>query len=107
MTQTFFYSCVCFLLVIFKKRLLKFDQELSACWKKSYGLRNRLPTHWSDFTSKISVNLFGSGSAGKGNDRCGSGSCLQIYRFHIPVINTTLCHLQLHIFQNATSSSAL
>ena len=39
--------------------------------KKSYGLRNRLPTHWSHFTSKISVNFFGS------------GNCLQLYRFHI------------------------
>ena len=78
-SQSLLYTFVCFLLIIFKKRLLKFDQELSACWKKSYGLRYLLPTHWSYFTGKISVNLFGSGS-----DRCGSGSCLQIYRFHIP-----------------------
>ena len=35
------------------------------------------------FSSKISENIFESGSAG--SDRCGSGSCLQIYRFHIPV----------------------
>ena len=58
--------------------------ELSACWKKSYGLCNRLPTHWLFFTSKISVNFFGRGNAGSGSDRCGNGCCLQIYRFHIP-----------------------
>ena len=40
-----------------KNRLLKFDEELSACWKKSYGLRLRLPTHWSYFTSKNLMNL--------------------------------------------------
>ena len=28
--------------------------------------------------------FFGSGSAVSGSDKCGSGSCLQIYRFHIP-----------------------
>ena len=39
---------------------------------------------WSYFTNKISVILFGSGS-----DRCGSGSCLQIYRFHIPDFNVS------------------
>ena len=50
-------------LLSLKKRLLKFDQELSACSKKKiYGLRLRLPTHGSFFTSKILVNLFGSGS---------------------------------------------
>ena len=53
MTQSFLYTFVCFLqIIILKKRLLKFDQELSARWKKSYGLRNRLPTHWSYFPSK-------------------------------------------------------
>ena len=67
-------------LLSLKKRLLKFDQELLACWKKSYDLRHRLPTHWSYFTCKIWVNFFGSGSAG--SNWC--GSCLQIYRFHIP-----------------------
>ena len=55
----------------------------SGSHKKSYGLRYRLPTHWSYFTGKILVNFFGSGSAGSGSDRCGSESCLQIYRFHI------------------------
>ena len=78
-----------------KKRLLKFDQELSASWKKSYDLRNRLPTHWSYFISKISVKLFGSGSAGSGSDRCGSESCLQIYRFLLP---HPLLQLQLCLF---------
>ena len=70
-------------LLSLKQRSLKFDQELSACWKKSYRLRYQLPTHWLYFTSKISVNFFGSGSAG-------SGSCLQIYCFHIPGYNTPL-----------------
>ena len=30
-----------------RHRLATPDQELSACQKKSYGLRYRLPTHWS------------------------------------------------------------
>ena len=89
MTQSFLYTFVCFLQVIFKKTLLKFDQELSACWKKSYGLHYRLPMLWSYFTSKISMNLFGSGS-GSGSDRCGIGSCLQIYRFHISDVDIEL-----------------
>ena len=79
LNPSFKHFCLLFANYIsLEKRLLIFDQKLSACWKKSYGLRYRLPTHWSYFTSKISVNLFGSGS-----DRCGNGSCLQVYRFYI------------------------
>ena len=33
-TQSFLYTFVCLLQIILKKRLLKFDQELSACWKE-------------------------------------------------------------------------
>ena len=66
--------------LLFANYLTKtFDQELSACWKKKLRFTlsaYRLPTHWSYFTGKISVNLFGS------------GSCLQIYRFHIPGLNS-------------------
>ena len=69
-----------FCILSLKKRLLKFDQELSACWKKRYSLRYQLYQRTArvfSFTNKILENLFGSG-------RCGSESCLQIYRFHIP-----------------------
>ena len=67
-----------------KKRLLKFDQELSACWKKKLRFTQSATNALVVFYYQISVNFFESGSAR--SDRCGSGSCLQIYHFYIPAI---------------------
>ena len=44
-TQSFLYTFVCFCKLSLKKTVAKFDQELSACWEKSYDLSYRLPTH--------------------------------------------------------------
>ena len=46
MTQSFLYIyalLLAFCKLSLKKHLLKFNQELLACWKKSKCLRNRLP----------------------------------------------------------------
>ena len=44
--QSFLYTFVCFLQIIYeKKRSVKFDPELSTCWKQSYRLRYQLPSH--------------------------------------------------------------
>ena len=79
MTQSFLYTYVCFWHnIILKKTLAKVCLRAFSALEKNYGLRYRLPTHWSYFTNKILVNIFGS------------GSCLQIYRFCIPDQNYSL-----------------